>query len=256
MPTPTENDFKTIEKEFWMRWNMPNCVSSIDGKHVRVKCPQKTGSLYFNYKDYFSIVLLGLVDANYKFVAVDAGSYGKEGDSNIFRKSAIGRKMANNTFNIPPAKYLPGNLDILPHFLIGDEAFPLSTYMMKPYQRRNALLDREIEIFNYRLCRARRVAENAFGLLSQVFRIFYTPIAIAPETCTDLILTACCLHNILRDGYLEHNQQPYYVRDEDDNPTQNMINLSSIRGFTWEAIECRDKLKQFFCSEHGRVSWQ
>lgn len=84
-----------------MRWNMPNCT--------HVKSPQNSGSLYFNYEDYLSIVLLDLVDANYKFVAVDAGSYGKEGDSNIFRKTAIGKKMANNAFNIPPPKYLPGN---------------------------------------------------------------------------------------------------------------------------------------------------
>lgn len=72
---------------------MPNCVSSIDGKHVRIKAPQHSGSLFFNYKDYFSIVMLALVDADYKFVAVDAGSYGKEGDSNIYRKSMIGKKL-------------------------------------------------------------------------------------------------------------------------------------------------------------------
>lgn len=107
MPPPTKNDFKRIEKDFWEKWNMPNCISSIDGKHVRIRAPPNSGSLYFNYKDYFSVVMLALVDANYKFVAVDVGSYGKEGDSNIFRKSAIGKKIANNDFTIPEAKPLP-----------------------------------------------------------------------------------------------------------------------------------------------------
>jgi hypothetical protein len=64
---PTKKNFKRIEKGFWEKWNMPNCISSIGGKHVRIKAPQNSGSLYFNYKDFFSIVMLALVDANYKF---------------------------------------------------------------------------------------------------------------------------------------------------------------------------------------------
>jgi len=48
LPPLTENDFKTRASEFWERWNFPNCVGAIDGKHVRVMSPDKTGSLYFN----------------------------------------------------------------------------------------------------------------------------------------------------------------------------------------------------------------
>lgn len=55
MPSPTTEDFKRIEKLMWEKWNIPNCVSSIDGKHVRIKAPPHSGSLFFNYKDYFSI---------------------------------------------------------------------------------------------------------------------------------------------------------------------------------------------------------
>lgn len=69
--------------------DFPNCVGAIDGKHVRVVCPNKSGSLYYNYKNYFSIVLLAIVDAKYKFLAIDVGSYGKEGDSGIFAKSSM-----------------------------------------------------------------------------------------------------------------------------------------------------------------------
>lgn len=257
MPRPTCNDFKKIEADFWEKWNMPNCVSSIDGKHVRIKSPQHSGSLYFNYKEYFSIVLLAMVDANYKFVAIDAGSYGKEGDSGIFRKSTMGRSIANDSFNIPGPKALPNTNEQLPHFLIGDEAFPLSTYMMKPYSRRNARVDRQMEIFNYRLSRARRVVENAFGLLSQVFRVFYTPIAVVPETCTDSVVVACCLHNILRDAYLEENGRPYYVYDDTQRPTENMIDLARPRGYgNYGGAQIRDKLKDYFCSHLGEVSWQ
>ncbi|XP_045778131.1 protein ALP1-like [Maniola jurtina] len=142
MPPPTKNDFQRIEREFWDKWNMPNCVGSIDGKHIRIRAPQHSGSLFFNYKEYFSIVLLAIADSNYKFIAVDVGSYGKEGDSNIFKKSEVGKKIQNNTFNFPEPKKLPGTNDILPHFLIGDEAFALDTFMMKPYSQRIARHDK------------------------------------------------------------------------------------------------------------------
>lgn len=109
LPPPTENDLKDRAKEFWEQWNFPNCVGAIDGKHVRIVCPSKSGSLYFNYKEYFSIVLLAIVDANYKFLAVDIGSYGKEGDSGIFSKSIMGQKIYQGTFGFPSDNELPNS---------------------------------------------------------------------------------------------------------------------------------------------------
>nr|CAI5826495.1 unnamed protein product [Callosobruchus analis] len=67
LPSPSENDLKDRASEFWEQWNFPYCIGAIDGKHVRIVCPAKSGSLYFNYKEYCSIVLLAIVDANYKF---------------------------------------------------------------------------------------------------------------------------------------------------------------------------------------------
>lgn len=81
MPTPTTGQLRENADKFFNRWNFPNCVAAIDGKHVRIKCPINSASAFFNYKDFFSIVLLALVDADYKFVAVDVGSYGREGDA-------------------------------------------------------------------------------------------------------------------------------------------------------------------------------
>lgn len=81
------------------------------------------------------MVLLALVDADYKFIAVDVGAFGKNSDASILRNSNLGKGLQNETLNIPGPKVLPGGNGILPHVIIGDEAFPLCTYLMRPYSR-------------------------------------------------------------------------------------------------------------------------
>ncbi|XP_039276733.1 protein ANTAGONIST OF LIKE HETEROCHROMATIN PROTEIN 1 isoform X1 [Nilaparvata lugens] len=53
MPEPTEEQFKKISADFERLWNYPMCCGAIDGKHIRIICPPKSGSLYFNYKGFF-----------------------------------------------------------------------------------------------------------------------------------------------------------------------------------------------------------
>ena len=39
MPVPSEEKWKSIAAEFYERWNFPNCIGAIDGKHVMIQCP-------------------------------------------------------------------------------------------------------------------------------------------------------------------------------------------------------------------------
>ena len=74
-PTVPE-DWKSIEEKFRNRWNVPHAVCTLHGKHIAIRKPWKSGSEYFNYKAYFSLVLLALVDAEYKFLWVNLGASG------------------------------------------------------------------------------------------------------------------------------------------------------------------------------------
>lgn len=258
IPAPSKDLLKRNAEEFWKRWNFPNCVGALDGKHIRIFSPSNSGSLYFNYKDYFSIVMLALVDANYKFVVLDVGSYGKEGDSSIFNKSALGRKMLNSKDFFPIDQVLPNSNRKMPYVIVGDEAFRLHKRIMKPFNKLSANSDKTKAIFNYRLSRARRVSENAFGLLCQVFRVFYTHIALKPEVCDNLIIAACCLHNLLREAYLEKDQRPHYEYDssEKTSNTNTFQNFSRTGGFqSFDGFQIRDEFLHFF-NQEGALDWQ
>ena len=53
-------------------WNFPNCIGTLDGKHV-IKQPKNNRSYFFYYKIKFSLILMILVDASYnlyKFIFV------------------------------------------------------------------------------------------------------------------------------------------------------------------------------------------
>jgi len=129
---------------------------------------------------------------------------------------------------------------------------------MRPYTRGEARNDNKKIIFNYRLSRARRTTENSFGLLSQVFRVFYTPISLKIETTDQLVLSACCLHNLLRDRYLENVPNYYYNYDPNEpQPLKNMMSLAKSGGYAnFEGFLVRDEFTNFFNSEQGAVSWQ
>lgn len=110
--------------------------------------------------------MLALVSADYKFIAIDVGFYGKNSDGAIFASSVLGQSLRNGELQIPQDKALPGTKEILlPHVIVGDKAFPLSRNRMRPYPENQTKNNESKRIFNYGLSRARRVSENAFGIL-------------------------------------------------------------------------------------------
>jgi len=86
-----------------------------------IRSLKNSGSLFHNYKDFFSIVLLAMVDPNYKFIIVDnIGYYGKEGG--IYLKSTMDKQILNGSFGFPQDSTLPGSSIVIPHVIVGDEA--------------------------------------------------------------------------------------------------------------------------------------
>lgn len=160
----TPDEWLQVAEEFNKRWQFPNCVGAIDGKHIAIRPPPNSGSRYFNYKRFFSIVLLAVVDANYRFLYVDVGKNGRCSDGGVFADSDLRKALDDGTARLPKDDHFPKDDKSMPFCMVGDDAFPLRKYLMKPFPQRK-LTDDE-RIFNYRLSRARRVVENAFGILA------------------------------------------------------------------------------------------
>ena len=263
--TPTSpEEWEAIAEDFQQKWNYPGCIGALDGKHIAVMQPHGSGSEFFNYKHFFSVILLGLVDANYRFVYVDVGASGRAGDAGVFSRSTLKEALTRETLHLPPPVTKDGLTEKLPYHIVGDDAFPLSERIMKPYPQRD--LDKPKRIFNYRLSRARRVVENAFGILANRFRVFLTKINLSPDKVVEVILAACCLHNYM----VETNKHSYLnVLDVEnaDNYTvsagdwRNDTALSGLlpnhdRNPAQIAKQQRSHLTDYFMSQSGSVPWQ
>lgn len=271
-PPKNQQEWLVISKEFEEKWNFPHCIGAIDGKHIAMQCPKHTGSLYHNYKGWFSIVLMAVCDASYNFLLVDIGQYGSSNDSGVLAVSEMGKAFEDGSLNFPKSANLPGcPIPLLPHFLVGDEIFALKPYLLRPYPGKNIV--EENAIFNYRLSRARRVIENAFGIMVARWRIFRSPIHAKVETVEKITKAAVCLHNYLRQtesalycptGFVDSYDSsgkilPGHWRSmvkDDDRSAFRDLSLPRGSRYLSSAMQVREAMKSYVNSEEGAVSWQ
>jgi len=91
LPPIKEELLDKVAIEFEERANFPHVIGAIDGKHIRVIKPEDSASINFNYKHFFSILLLAVCDSNYKLVYIDVGAPGKSSDSTTFKNSKLNK---------------------------------------------------------------------------------------------------------------------------------------------------------------------
>ena len=163
-----------------------------------MQAPASSGSYYFNYKTTHSIVLMTVVNANYEFTMVDIRNSGRQSNGGVFAASKLGFAMDNGQLGLPKPRILPGTNMLFPYIFVDDEAFPLKTYLIKPYARHAAGIEEQIT--HYRISRARRQVANVCGLCASRFRIFRRPISGDVETVISVTTAVVALHTFLMHG--------------------------------------------------------
>jgi hypothetical protein len=263
--TPTTPEaWMEVSNQFFRRWNFPHTLGALDGKHIAIKAPSNSGSLYHNYKGFFSIILLALVDAEYRFLWVDVGTAGSTSDAAIFNDSSLKAALEADTLGVPPPDPLPADDQPMPYFVIGDDAFALQTWMMKPHAMRH--LSKEERIFNYRLSRARRIIENSFGILANRFQCLLTTLQLPPQTATSVVMTCVILHNLMRIRYPGLQNEALDVELDDGNVIPGgwrgdrvLQDVRQVRGATNTSRAA--KRQRLYLTHHvnsnvGFVPWQ
>lgn len=192
---------------------------------------------------------MAVVDADYKFIWVDIGGYGRNSDGGIFEASVMGQRCENQTMSVRNNRPLPGEDWPTPYVILGDEAFALKSYMIRPFPYRQSRNDHMKDIFNYRLCRVRRVVENVFGILAKKFRIYSRPLEIYVDTVNIIIMTTCILHNLLSTKTsVDEEYIDLIVQDKEDVLISNTLEhlTNDARRGPNEAFEMRDTFINWF----------
>ncbi|XP_018358169.1 PREDICTED: putative nuclease HARBI1 [Trachymyrmex cornetzi] len=231
-----------------------------------MKCPNAAGSTYYNYKGFYSIVLMAVVSASYRFMLVDIGAQGHHSNGGIFLNSTIGQMFHQDELDVPMPSVCSTGRPPFPYMLVADEAFQLNKFTLRPYPGRN--ITEEQKIFNYRLSRARRVVENAFGIMVAKFRILQKPLTTSVETSEKIVKAIIVLHNFL----LSHsNYCPELFVDnsmlESRNTIEELLEQMKInsafqkigraggQAHSQYAANIREEFKNYFLNE-GAVPWQ
>ena len=258
-------NLEKISTGFEQRWNFPNALGAIDGKQAIIQALPNSSSLYINYKKTFSIILMAVCDAKYKFTLVDTGDTGRQSSGSVYANSQLGHAIENGLLNTPHPSKVPQSEKILPYVFIGDDAFGLKNHLMKPYPFQHLSLAERV--FNYRSSRARRVIENVFGIPVSRFRVLHRLILAKPTTVISITKAIVALHNFLMSlnsndntaivhlaSLIKITLQELLRMNGERTEKENILGLRDIEhlssnNYSKNAKEIRDSFKRYFNRE-------
>lgn len=177
----------------------------------------------------------------------------------FFGNSLIENYIESALLKLPNPKPVEIDGPALPYVLLADEAFPLTNFIMRPYPR-SGRLDLPKKVFNYRLSRARRVVESAFGILAERWRIYRRPIISSVANAKKIVQATVVLHNFIinSEEQLQSQRRYIHITNEGDYSTISggLRSLPICRGRTSQSgNEVRNAYTAFFYG-NGALPYQ
>uniref|UniRef100_A0A3B1IRQ6 Putative nuclease HARBI1 n=1 Tax=Astyanax mexicanus TaxID=7994 RepID=A0A3B1IRQ6_ASTMX len=213
---PSAQEFTAIIQGFRDRWGFPQCAGAIDGTHG-ILAPPDSPTDYYNRKGFHSVILQGVVDHRLQFWDINVGWPGKVHDARVFGNSSLYEKGQSGQL-FPNITESFAGVDV-PVMILGDAAYPLLPWLMKPYPE-NQQTTQAQTTFNNRLSRARMTVERAFGLLKGRWRCLMKRCDCHISNINNIITACCVLHN-----FCEVNSEEFDVDVQQGNETEwNAVN--------------------------------
>ncbi|KAJ8937743.1 hypothetical protein NQ318_009153 [Aromia moschata] len=207
---PNQQERQRISRVCEETSGIPGIIGAIDGCHIPIKAPPHNANDYYNRNNIHSIILQGVCNDKKQFTDIYVGAPGRVHDARVFRNSGIFALLSGNN---PP-------IEATEH-LLGDAAYPLLPFLMKPYQDNGHLGDQQVT-FNIRMSGVRSLIERTFGLLKGKFRrLKYIDMSLI-EAVPMVITAACVLHNFIISSDLEGNL------DEDDDELEENLEQNGM----------------------------
>ncbi|KAK4325472.1 hypothetical protein Pmani_003923 [Petrolisthes manimaculis] len=200
---------------------------------------------------------MAVSNADSNFIYVDVGTNGRVSDGGVWDNCSLRQHIENGSAGIPDDEVLPNSSTTLPYGIVADNAFPLNRHVMKPFPHQNQNLEQRV--FSYRLSRARRTVENAFGILANRFQVFKKTIDLEPQKIDKIVLACTALHNYLRKPSVTPNlcSDANIVNREQIPGTYNlMLPLErQEHNSTANGTNVHNLYMKYF-NEEGAVIWQ
>jgi hypothetical protein len=140
----TKEKWEEIAAEFKNRWQFNNCGGALDDKYVRLVPPSDSGALYYNYKNFYSIILMALFSTNYEVVYVNVGKQGRMTRAGVLEWTSFYDQLKRDKLNFPTNEESDENSNFM---IIGYEMFAVHGHILKPYSQKD--LTHEKGIFNF-----------------------------------------------------------------------------------------------------------
>lgn len=212
---------------------------------------------------------MALVDYEYCFMFADCGCQGSLSDGAVFKNTVLYDRIKSQSLHFPNDEPLSGRQKPMPYVFLGDDAFALSKRIMKPFHGSHER-GSKARIFNYRLSRARRIVENAFGIMASVFRVLRKPMLLQPDKVALVTMSCVVLHNFLRRsktsrsiytpvGTFDSEDSGFVTEGswrEDSADVASMLPLQKVpRKPGTAAKEYREEFAEYFIN-NGKIPWQ
>ena len=224
----TADEVQAVMNDFEEEYHFPQIVGVVDGCHIEINAPPENKEDYFNRKQYYSINLQGIVNPQLHFQHIAVGFPGSIHDSRVLRLSGIFNLAESKEILTAPTRMV--NRVQLRPMLVGDSAYPLKNWLLKPFSNRGHLSHQK-KRFNAKLRAMRSVVERAFDMLKGCWRALLKKIEQDHTSVQKTVTAACVLDNfcLLHGDTFDDNKNRPPPDDPDNDNDDDPIDGSSTR---------------------------